>query len=68
MSTYSNIQLAGGWYVETWYNRQIRQWTSQLKNSTGDQIGDAQFDHSHDGVKVSREMLQRRHAREFSDE
>lgn len=32
--------------VETWYDKQSKNWITQLKNETGSQVGDARFDGS----------------------
>lgn len=59
------IPLPGGWKIETWYNRQASSWVSQLKDASGNQVGDAEYDGHADCVRHSRETLQRRYTVEF---
>lgn len=67
-----------GYSVETWFNRDARIWTTQLKDPQGNQIGDADLDGNKIAASLSfrslctdrqnQELAEQQTEREPSDE
>lgn len=52
-----NTKVAGG-SVETWYDKPTRSWVSQIKDTNGNQIGDAEYTGSgRDSAKKAHDFL-----------
>jgi len=41
--------------VDQWYDHHTRSWVTQLKDSEGNQVGEAEYDGTRESAEVSRE-------------
>ncbi len=46
ISNAEDKKLPKGWSIDRWYNREMRSWCAQLKDSKGNQVGEAHYVYS----------------------
>ncbi len=54
---YPDISTRSGGTVTTVYDRSVRSWCTQLRDSAGFQVGEAQYDGNRDSLECSRKFL-----------
>lgn len=52
-------ELPGGGKVETWYDRRSRNYVTQLKDSEGNQVGEAEYSGTRAGANLSHKEKER---------
>lgn len=62
---FPRIPLAGGWEIETWYNRSEMSWVTVLRDDKRNQVGESYYDGHSDSVPSSRQSMVDRHRNEY---